>query len=71
MKIFEKSKIGKKIESFFESFGVGIKWKFFESFEVGKKMSFFGKVRGWQKNESFFKSFGVGNEWNRQKMESF
>jgi hypothetical protein len=37
MKIFEKSRVGKKMQSFFESFGVGIKWKFFESFGVGKK----------------------------------
>jgi hypothetical protein len=37
MKIFEKSGVGKKIESFFESFWVGNKWNFFESFGVGKK----------------------------------
>jgi hypothetical protein len=34
MKIFEKSGIGKKMESFFESFG------------VGKKMELFLKVSG-------------------------
>jgi hypothetical protein len=36
MKIFEKSGVGKKMESFFESLGLVIKWKFFESFVVKK-----------------------------------
>jgi hypothetical protein len=41
MKIFEKSGVEKKMVSFFESFGVGKKWKYFESFEVGKSMKIF------------------------------
>jgi hypothetical protein len=41
MRIFEKSGVGKKMESFFEGFRVGKKMKYFESFRCGKKIEIF------------------------------
>ena len=69
---------------YFESFGVGKKWKFFESFEtwqkngnflkvskLGKKMEFFLKVSGLAKKWKFFESFGVGKKMNFLKIRGW
>jgi hypothetical protein len=63
MKIFEKSWVGKKMESFFESFGVGKKMEsFFESSVVGKKMKIFTQVWDGQKNENFLIGPGLAKK---------